>query len=124
MIADRPDLEFLILDCKGINAIDATGEDVLRTLVDNLSISGIQILFAGMKDQVIRPLEASGFVKFHGKVNFFRRVTEAIYYATSKLSNPECTLPLREPPQVKVVEAVDSDEVTEQIPKQASSGAG
>ena len=99
LIADRPELEFLILDCKGINAIDATGEEVLRNLSESLSQSGIQLLFAGMKDQVLGPLEASGFVKEHGKVNFFRRVTEAIYYATSKLSNPECTLPLREPPK-------------------------
>jgi len=97
LIADRPDLEFLIIDCKGINAIDATGEEVLRNLADNLSQSGIQLLLAGMKDQVIGPLEDSGFVKYHGKVNFFRRVTEAIYFATSKVSNPDCTLPLREP---------------------------
>jgi len=101
LIADRPDLEFLIIDCKGINAIDATGEEVLRNLADNLSLSGIQLLLAGMKDQVIGPLEDSGFVKYHGKVNFFRRVTEAIYYATAKLGNPECTLPLREPASVR-----------------------
>ena len=101
LIADRPELEFLIIDCKGINAIDATGEEVLRNLADNLSLSGIQLLLAGMKDQVIGPLEDSGFVKYHGKVNFFRRVTEAIYFATAKLGNPECTLPLREPASVR-----------------------
>lgn len=105
LIADRPDLEFLIIDCKGINAIDATGEEVLRNLADNLSQSGIQLLLAGMKDQVIGPLEDSGFVKYHGKVNFFRRVTEAIYFATSKVSNPDCTLPLREPSSARAAVA-------------------
>jgi SulP family sulfate permease len=46
MVAEKPDLRFIILDAEGINAIDATGEEVLRNTVERLRAQNIQLVVA------------------------------------------------------------------------------
>ncbi len=95
LVASRPTLRFLIIDCQGINAIDATGEDVLSNLTDRLKTANVQMVLARVKRKVMQDLDNSGFVSKLGKIYFFRRVREAVYYVSAQLEDPSSTDCLR-----------------------------
>lgn len=95
LVAERPDLKFLILDAQGINSIDSTGEDVLETLAARLKSNGIQIMLVRGKLQIIDKLDKSGLLDIIGRDWVFRRSTEAINYLEDKVENPEALLRLR-----------------------------
>jgi len=84
-IASKPELEFVIVDAEGINHIDATGEEMLRQVVERLEEAGITLLFSRMKKQVRDVLERSGFVARVGEGAFFSRTEYAIEYAWAAL---------------------------------------
>lgn len=95
LVASRPTLRFLIIDCQGINAIDATGEEVLSNLTDRLKTANVQLVLARVKRKVMQDLDNSGFVNKLGKIYFFRRVREAVYYVSAQLEDPGSTDCLR-----------------------------
>ncbi len=86
-LARYPDLRFVIVDAEGINQIDATGEEILERVVEQLEQSEVEVLFARMKKQVTEVLEHSGFVDKVGRGRFFRRTEHALEYAWKKLGN-------------------------------------
>ncbi len=97
IVADRPKLQFLILDAQGINSIDATGEGILNELLDRLASNDIELLIARAKRQFIGGMTESGLLEKIGRKNIFRRVGEAVYYATVRLDDPSSTECLRIP---------------------------
>ena len=97
IVADRPELKFLILDAQGINSIDATGEGILHELLERLESNGIELLIARAKVQFIGALTESGLLAKIGRERIFRRVAEAVYYATARLDDPASTECLRIP---------------------------
>ncbi|MCX8018277.1 MAG: SulP family inorganic anion transporter, partial [Rhodocyclaceae bacterium] len=52
-VADNPEAPYLLIVGDGINDIDASGEEVIHHLVERLNESGVVVLFAGLKRQVI-----------------------------------------------------------------------
>lgn len=97
LVAERPDLKFLILDAQGINSIDSTGEDVLENLAERLKANGIQIILVRGKLQIVEKLDKSGLLDTIGRDWIFRRSTEAIRYLEDKVENPEALRLLRRP---------------------------
>jgi SulP family sulfate permease len=89
IIADRPDLKYLILDAQGINSIDSTGEGVLEVLSERLKANNIQIVLVRMKKQIVDILQESGLLDVIGSEWVFRRSTEAINYLESKVDDPK-----------------------------------
>jgi SulP family sulfate permease len=69
--AEKPDLRYIIVDGQGINQIDATGEEMLASLVRRLDKTGVKVVFANFKRQVLRVLRDSGFFDDVGKERFF-----------------------------------------------------
>ncbi|WP_197722091.1 SulP family inorganic anion transporter [Sulfuriflexus mobilis] len=76
--AEKPDLRYIVVDGQGINEIDATGEDVLASLTQRLAKTGVQVVFANFKRQVLRVLRDSGFYEDMGKERFFAHTELAL----------------------------------------------
>jgi SulP family sulfate permease len=74
---EYPDAKFIALDCQGINAVDASGEEMLHNLVTRLRESGVQILFAGVKEPVRKIFEKSGLIREIGEQNLFHKLDAA-----------------------------------------------
>ncbi len=72
-----PNAAYLAVDCQGMNAIDATGVEVLADMVFKLRENGVEILFAQMKYPVRHMLEKGGVFEEIGEQNFFHRLDDA-----------------------------------------------
>lgn len=99
VVADNPELEYIILDAEGINQIDATGEEVLHHLSERLRAQGIELLVARMKKQFMDTVRRTGLIHIVGEKRFFSRVTYALNYAWDQLGDryDRRTCPLRNP---------------------------
>jgi anti-anti-sigma factor len=86
-IAIRPNLRFMIVIGDGINNIDATGEEVLGHLAERLDKAGIELLFTGLKKQVLEVFQRTGLYDKLGPGRFFRTDDQALDYAWCKLGN-------------------------------------
>jgi len=81
---NREQLKYIIVDVAGINQIDASGEEVLSSLVELCSISGIEILFA-RAEGIEAVLRRSGFKERFGEGRFFNRRAEALRFAWQEI---------------------------------------
>lgn len=66
-----PELNHVIIDAGGINEIDASGEQILRRVVENLRATGVDVYFVRVKDQVEEALTRAGTLDYVGKDHFF-----------------------------------------------------
>ena len=66
-IAEKPDLVHILIAAKGINDIDASGEDALGILVQSIRDSGRNISFCGMKEEVFDVLTRTHLIDKIGK---------------------------------------------------------
>ncbi|HID49779.1 MAG TPA: SulP family inorganic anion transporter, partial [Chromatiales bacterium] len=92
MVADHPDVEYLILDAEGINTIDSTGEEVLLHLSERLHHIGVTIIVARMKKQFMDALRKTGTLKTMGGDNrrFFSRIAFALEQAWTDMECDKC----------------------------------
>jgi sulfate permease, SulP family len=99
VVADNPELEYIIVDAEGINQIDATGEEVLHHLAERLRAQGIEILVARMKKQFMDTIRRTGLIRIIGEDHFFSRVTYALDYVWEQLGDryDRTSCPLRNP---------------------------
>ncbi len=86
-IALRPELKFIIVVGDGINQVDATGEEMLAHLAERLHATGIEVLFTGLKKQVVDVFVRTGLYGQIGTEAFFRTEEQALDYAWKKLGN-------------------------------------
>ncbi len=80
-VADHPRISFLLVVADGINEIDASGEEVMHHLVERLRLSGITVMFAGLKKQVLDVMRATGLFDHIGQENIFSNTDQAIVAA-------------------------------------------
>lgn len=81
-VADNSRVKYLLVVGSGINQIDASGEEVVRHLVERLSATGITIVFSGLKKQILDVMRRTGLFDLIGADNFFpneERALIAIY---------------------------------------------
>lgn len=94
-VALKPDLKYVIVVGDGINQIDATGVEMLDHLADQLHKTGIEIMFTGLKKQVLDVFMRTGFHQKLGPDHFFRTEDQALDYVWGKLGgNHEADCPL------------------------------
>lgn len=86
-VATKPDLKYVIVLADGINQVDATGEEMLSHLSERLHAAGIEILFAGLKKQVMDVFQRTGFYQSLGAERFFRTEEQALDHVWKKLGN-------------------------------------
>ena len=95
-VALKPDLKFVIIDAEGINEIDATGEEMLHHLWEQLKEAGVDLLVARAKKQVWDVFRRTGLIEKVGADHFFALRTHAFNYAWDKLGdNHADTCPLK-----------------------------
>ena len=77
LISNNKELKYIIVDVASIVQVDASGEQVLRNLVESCSDSGVEILFA-RTDRLEAELYRSGFKKRFGENRFFDLRADAL----------------------------------------------
>lgn len=68
---DRPDLRYILLDARGVNDMDASGEEALAMLVKRVRSAGLGFAICGLKGQVIDVMERTGLYDEIGKDNIY-----------------------------------------------------
>ncbi|KAA3653578.1 MAG: SulP family inorganic anion transporter [Proteobacteria bacterium] len=85
----QPDVRVVLVSAAGINAIDATGLDAVRSEAANLEAHGQQLAFCGLKKQVIDVLERDSLWADIAPYATFRHERQAI----------DALAPLADPPE-------------------------
>ena len=99
VVAANPKLKFIIIDGQGVNQIDATGEEVLRHLHQRLRATGINMVTARMKKQIIDVMRRTGLrSELSERQCCFPRIQHALEYIWNELGDEydRSTCPLRE----------------------------
>ena len=76
--ANKPSLKYIVVDGQGVNSIDATGEEMLVSLTRRLEKTGVIMIFANFKRQVMLVLHNSGFMEQFGGERFFATADQAL----------------------------------------------
>ncbi len=77
-----PEAHYIAVVFNGINEIDASGTEMLKEVASQLKDNGVQLLFVGVKSQVLDVMHRSGLVRVVGEDNLFGsydRARKAIY---------------------------------------------
>ncbi|WP_018139181.1 MULTISPECIES: SulP family inorganic anion transporter [unclassified Thioalkalivibrio] len=88
LVARHPQAKYLIVVGKGINEIDASGEEVIHQLVHRLKARGITLVFAGVKAQVLEVIQRTGLEDIIGKDNIFKSTDHAVKEISERVGEP------------------------------------
>ncbi len=81
-VSHNPKAPYLLVVASGINELDASGEEVVRHLVERLRGNGVTVVFSGLKKQVTDVMHATGLFDYIGQKNIYSTADlalEAIY---------------------------------------------
>ncbi len=84
--ASNPEVKFILVVGDAINQLDASGEDVLRHLVERLKDTGVTLVFSGLKRQIILVLKHTGTWDVIGDENIFATEEMALKNIYQRLS--------------------------------------
>jgi len=77
-LADHREARYLLVVGDAINYIDSTGEEMLHRLVAQLHETGVELIFSGLKKQVLDVMRATGLFGFVGEQNIFATKDQAL----------------------------------------------
>ncbi|MCZ7654209.1 MAG: SulP family inorganic anion transporter [Rhodocyclaceae bacterium] len=77
-VARNPSAKYLLVVGDGINEPDASGEEVMHHLVERLRSSGVNMVLAGFKKQVVDVMRATGLLTVIGETNFYINADRAL----------------------------------------------
>jgi SulP family sulfate permease len=83
---ERPNVSCILVKSSGINAIDASGIEMLRNLVARFRANGITLAFSGIKKQVQEVMERTGLIAQIGPNNVFATDGEALENLLERLN--------------------------------------
>ncbi len=78
LVAHKPDAKYLLVVGDAINQLDASGEEVVHHLVERLRENGMEIVFSGLKKQVLDVMRSTGLFELIGQRNIFATEDQAI----------------------------------------------
>ena len=70
-VAEHPNAKYLLVVGDAINQIDASGEEVLRHLVERLSENQVTVVFSGLKRQILEVMRATDLNNVIGEQHLF-----------------------------------------------------
>jgi SulP family sulfate permease len=85
-LARKPGTRVLLVVASGINQMDASGDEVVRHLVERLRAGGIRVVFCGVKRQVLEVMQRTGLDKLIGAENLFPNEEQALKAIDPKAS--------------------------------------
>ncbi|MGB3209911.1 MAG: SulP family inorganic anion transporter [Desulforhopalus sp.] len=68
---EQPDLRYILLDARGINDMDASGEEALEMLCKRVRSAKLGFAMCGVKGQVLKVMERTGLIEEIGKEHMF-----------------------------------------------------
>ena len=92
MERENPDMAYILVASSGINEIDASGIEMLRTLLDRFKKSGIKLAFSGIKKQVSAVMDRTGLTEEIGNANIFPTDKMAVDEICRRLDMPATTI--------------------------------
>ncbi|MDR9501452.1 MAG: SulP family inorganic anion transporter [Desulfurivibrionaceae bacterium] len=75
---EHPDLRYILLDSKGINDMDASGEEALKMLVRRVRSADLGFAMCGIKGQVLAVMDRTGLYKEIGADHIFPDTATAL----------------------------------------------
>ena len=75
---EHPQLRSILLDAKGINDMDASGEEVLAMIVERLRAADLGFAMSGVKGQVMAVMERTHLIDKIGQENFYPNTKTAV----------------------------------------------
>lgn len=97
-VADNKKAKFILVVGDGINQLDASGEEVLHHLVTRLHDNGVQLVFSGLKRQILQIMERTNLLGHIGQQYIHAtadQALEAIYQQLDAAAEGEVYCPLR-----------------------------
>ncbi len=82
---EQPNLRFILLDARGINAMDASGEEALRMLCERVRSAHLGFAICGTKFQVLQVMERTGLLDIVGKEWMYPDSRAAVIALTQKV---------------------------------------
>ena len=82
---ERPELRHILLDARGINDVDASGEEVLDLLCKRMRSAGLGFAMCGVKGQVMKVMTRTGLINKIGKANIYADSRAAVSALTKKV---------------------------------------
>jgi SulP family sulfate permease len=77
-VAEMPHLKIVLIVAHGINEIDASGEEMLSHVVDRMREAGYEVVFSGVKDNLIDVMQRTRLYEKIGEKNFYPTQSMAI----------------------------------------------
>ncbi|MDK9705562.1 MAG: SulP family inorganic anion transporter [Desulforhopalus sp.] len=84
-VAGRRDARHLLVVGDGINHLDSSGEEMLHNLVSRLHESGVEVVFSGLKRQILEVMRATGLYQVIGEDNIFATEGQALAAISQRL---------------------------------------
>ncbi len=82
---EQPDLRYILLDAKGINDMDASGEEALAMIVERLRSAKLGFAMSGVKGQVMAVMERTHLLDRIGKENIYATTEDAVAKIVGKV---------------------------------------
>jgi len=84
---EHPDLRYILLDAKGINDMDASGEEALSMIVDRLRAAKLGFAMSGVKGQVMAVMERTHLLDKIGMDNMYPNTKTAVAALVEEIHN-------------------------------------
>ncbi len=82
---EQPDLRYILLDAKGINDMDASGEEALAMIVERLRSAKLGFAMCSVKGQVMAVMERTHLLDKIGKENIYATTEDAVVRIVDKV---------------------------------------
>jgi SulP family sulfate permease len=90
---EQPDLRYILLDARGINDMDASGEEALELLVERVRSAGLGFAMSGVKGQVMVVMQRTGLLDKIGKDSLFPDTEHAVQTIIKQIHTTSSGLP-------------------------------
>lgn len=77
-VAANKQASYVLVVGDAINQLDASGEEVVHHLVERLRETGVEIVFSGLKKQILDVMRATGLFELIGEKNIFATENQAL----------------------------------------------
>ena len=100
LVAAKPDAKYLLVVGDAINQLDASGEEVVHHLVERLREGGMEVVFSGLKKQILDVMRSTGLFEKISQSNIFATEDQAIAAIYERLGETAkddmfCAVPAR-----------------------------
>jgi SulP family sulfate permease len=94
-VARNPRAKNLLVVGNGINELDASGEEVMRHVVERLRAGGVTVVFSGLKKQVVDVMRQTGLLDYVGAARLFPTAEMALEAIYAESPEQDALSPLR-----------------------------